>query len=243
MRVNRAGIILLIIICAAILAVALISQLRSPEKTRAVGWREDFDSARKEGKQFIPEGWRVKGKPGTRAAVFSIVKGDKNDASFLRAEADDASATLPCHPEGVNVEETPVLRWRWKAEVLPKGADGRVKAKDDQAIGIYIGTGSLLNNKSVSYRWDTETPKGAEGKVSYGAGTVDVKWFTLRNKEDIKNGKWFVEERNIAEDFKKAWGFYPEKIYLGISCNSQYTDSKAVSDLSWIEFVSDPENI
>ena len=121
---------------------------------------------------------------------------------------------------------------------MPEGADGRIKAKDDQAIGIYVGAGSALNNKSVSYRWDTETPRGAEGNCAYNLGRTKVKWYTLRSKNDTRDDQWFIEERNVAEDFKEAWGFYPQIIYLSVSCNSQYTNSSAVADLGWIEFFS-----
>jgi len=136
------------------------------------------------------------------------------------------------------LQETPFLKWQWRVKTLPKGADGRNKKMDDQAIGIYVGTGSLLNNKSVSYRWDTDTPKGAEGNCVYGRGVIKVKWFTLRNAEDAKEGRWFTETRNVAEDFKKAWGFYPKKFYLSVSCNSQYTGTRAIADLDWIKFIS-----
>ena len=180
----------------------------------------------------------MQGKPGTKRAVFSIEKDPAKDLSFLRMEANRASSSLITGVDGVDLKKTPILRWRWRATVLPEGADGRIREKDDQAIGIYVGSGSPLNNKSVSYRWDTETPKGAEGNCVYGLGSIKVKWHTLRNREDAVAGMWFTEERNIAEDFKKAWGFYPSKVYLSISCNSQYTRSLAAADLGWIEFIS-----
>jgi hypothetical protein len=69
-------------------------------------------------------------------------------------------------------------------------------------------------------------------------GNVKVKWFTLRNKKDLNDGRWIAEKRNVAEDFKKAWGFLPKKIYIGICCNSQYTNSQASADLEKIEFIS-----
>ena len=153
-------------------------------------------------------------------------------------EADSASASLITRIDDVDITKTPFLRWRWRAQSLPKGADGRVRAKDDQAIGIYVGAGNVLNNKCVSYRWDTVTPKGAEGNCAYGLGVTRVKWYTLRNEEDAGDGRWRIEERNVAEDFKKAWGFYPTEIYVSVSCNSHYTRARAAADLGWIEFVS-----
>ena len=222
------------IICIVISSVLFLNGFAITEKEPQVSWREDFSSV-PEGE--TPPGWRLKGKPGTEKAKFSVEK--EKDISFLRMEADNESASLLTDIKGLDLLKTPILSWRWRAVTLPKGADGRFRSKDDQAIGVYVGTGSVLNNKSISYRWDTDTPKGSEGNVTYGVGTVNVKWFTLRNKEDLKKDQWYTEKRNFLEDFEKAWGFVPNKIYLGISCNSQYTGTHAAADLEWIELESE----
>ena len=228
----------IISVSAAIFAALYFFLQPSLKKEVTLGWRKEFIPASVTGRGGIPDGWKMQGKPGTKRAVFSIEKNPAKGLSFLHMEANRASSSLITGVYGVDLKKTPILRWRWRATVLPEGADGRVRLKDDQAIGIYVGSGSPLNNKSVSYRWDTETPKGAEGNCAYGLGGIKVKWHTLRNREDAVAGMWFTEERNIAEDFKNAWGFYPDKVYLSISCNSQYTKSLAVADLGWIEFIS-----
>ncbi len=199
-------------------------------------WKEIFLFDGKNTAKVLPKGWEIKTKIGTAAAEFYLSRDEKDGNSFLHMESDKASASIICNPEKINLRETPVIRWKWKVNKLPEGGDGRPEGKDDQAIGIYVGSGNILSKKSVSYRWDTETPKGFEGNCSYVAGTLKIKWFTLRNKEDAM-GKWFEEERNVAEDFNKAWGYYPEEIYVSISCNSQYTGTKASADLNWIEIV------
>lgn len=211
------------------------------EVARGVGWREEFNSADGWGRTALPKDWRLVGKPGTRPAVFSVKADIDSGEHFLHVEAERATGNLMTRINDVDLKKTPVLRWRWRATALPKAADGRVKSRDDQVIAIYVGTGSTLNNKSVSYRWDTDTPRQAEGDAAYGMGGVKVKWYTLRNKEDAESGQWFTEERNVAEDFIKAWGFCPGKIYLSVSSNSQYTGSSAAADLCWIEFVSIPD--
>ncbi|OGV37029.1 MAG: hypothetical protein A2X48_04235 [Lentisphaerae bacterium GWF2_49_21] len=199
-------------------------------------WKENFQFDGKAAGKILPKGWEIKSKIGTPAAEFYLVKDGKENLNYLHMESDKSSASVICSPEKINLKETPIIKWRWRVSSLPEGADGREEKKDDQAIGIYIGTGSLLSKKSVSYRWDTETPKGAEGNCSYGAGTIRIKWFTLRNKDDAA-GEWFTEERNVGEDFNKAWGYYPDEIYVSISCNSQYTGTKSSADLNWIELL------
>jgi len=229
-----------VIICAAAffsLIIVSCSMAVPPEgKKSEAGWKEDFNVPAEGEKDALPDGWVVKGKPGTRKADFSVVEDKESAGSFLHMEADDASASLLTQVKGVSLKKYPALRWRWRADVLPKGADGREKSRDDQAIGLYVGA-DKGGRKSVSYRWDTDTPVGSEGECAYGFGTIKVKWYTLRNKDDALD-KWFVEERDYMKDFVEAWGFYPEKIYLSVSCNSQYTGTEAAADLDWIELVS-----
>jgi hypothetical protein len=231
-------VIIIIVGCMVVTAEAVSGDAALSEKKATVVWRESFTPAPESSNSTLPKDWLVKGKPGTLPAAFSMMIDKGKNITFLHMEADRGSASLITNAIGVDLSKTPILRWRWRVTTLPEGADGRIKTKDDQAIGIYVGTGSNFSNKSVSYRWDTETPKGAEGNAVYGLGTVKVKWYTVKNKEDASDGGWFTEERNVAEDFRQAWGFYPEKVYISVSCNSQYTGSQAAADLGWIEFVS-----
>jgi len=196
-------------------------------------WREEFES--------MPDGWKVKTKPGTRAAECGVKKNPVSDEGFLTMQADNASATFMVELKNINLNKTPVLRWSWRVATFPEGADGRVAAKDDQAIGIYVSHGGMIGQRSVAYRWETETPVGEEGSVRYAGGVVRVKWICLRNKDDGDGTQFIIEERNAAEDFKEAFGYVPDRIGIGVSCNSQYTGSKAEAQLDWIELIAMPD--
>ncbi len=226
-------------------SILVMSSLVHAEDTKG-GWSESFSlpPGKTEKDKICPKNWEIKGKIGTPNAEFYIKNDDPGAPAYLFMEADKASASAVCNPDAIDLEKFPVMSWKWKVQELPAGADGRDSSKDDQAIGIYIGTGSVFSKKSVSYRWDTETPDGSEGNCSYGAGTIKIKWFTLRNKGDLGKGEngWFIEKRNVLEDFKKAWGFVPTSIYISVSCNSQYTGSKASAMLEWIKFLPKTEN-
>lgn len=203
-----------------------------------VSWREDFSDTGGQGKDGIPGNWQIKGKPGTPLSGFEVRKDSEDGSGILRVTSDKSSGSIVTLAKNVDLSETPMLRWKWRAIELPQGADGRSKEKDDQAIGIYVGDGSLLNSKSVSYRWDTDTPVGSEGDAVYGMGAVKVKWITLRNRDDVENGKWIVESRNFLQDVTKAWGKVPKKLYISVTTNSQYTGTSAEAELDWIEFTS-----
>lgn len=193
------------------------------------GWREDF-------KAMSPD-WEVRGKPGVPDATFQVTRTSDSETPCLVMKADKASASLLIEIGAVDLRKTPILRWRWRVNDFPKNADGRDRAKDDQAIGIYVNAGSMINQKSIAYRWETDTPVGVTGTVTYAGGMVKVKWFSLRNQKDSAGKTFLIEERNVADDFQQAFGYIPGKIGIGISCNSQYTVSQAEAELDWIELI------
>lgn len=203
----------------------------------APGWREDFSKVKQNsGKRFVPDEWEFKGKPFTTDAVFDVADDKSSGGKVLRMVADKASGTFLREVKGVDLKKYPVMRWCWRVKRLPVGADGRDEKKDDQAIGVYVGTGKWTQ-ESVAYRWETETPKNDSGKVSYGGGFVKVLWHALRNKEDSAN-QWYTESRDVRSDFEKAYGYVPSKFAVSVVCNSQNMKSISEAELAWVEFVS-----
>ncbi|MDD6337503.1 MAG: DUF3047 domain-containing protein [Lentisphaeria bacterium] len=220
-------------IAAAVLAPSLFlaSGLGAKDKEPARHW--DFSSAKLD-KEGIPEGWSYRGKPGTPDVKYEIVEDKELKHKVLHITSDKASGVIMIDCSDVDLDKYPVMRWRWKAVTLPTGADATVKSKDDQGIAVYVGYGRLTQS-SISYNWQTETPKGKSGHSTYN-WVVDVDWFTLRDKND-KMDTWFEEEVNVRDDMKKIFKKIPSSWALSISSNSQYTESKADVYLDYVEFV------
>ncbi|MDX2166067.1 MAG: DUF3047 domain-containing protein [Deltaproteobacteria bacterium] len=193
-------------------------------------WREDFGAT--------PPGWELRTKPNTKVTQFRVDPSGAAGSGVLVMEADDASATFATQLEGIDLRRTPILRWRWRVLSLPTRADGRDAARDDQAVALYVSHGGILGQRSIAYRWDTETPVGSEGTATYVAGVVKVHWITLRNAQDGVD-TWFTEERDVAADFQRAFGFVPDDPIIAVSSNSQYTQSRAVAELDWVELGPD----
>jgi len=193
----------------------------------------DFQSVKLD-KKGIPEGWDYRGKPGTPDVKFELVEDKELKHNVLRIVSDKASGVIMVDCSDVDLKKYPIMRWRWKAVTLPTGADATVKAKDDQGIAVYVGYGRFTQS-SISYNWQTETPKGKSGKSTYNM-VVDVDWFTLRDKND-KMDTWFEEEVNVYEDMNRIFRKIPSGWALSISSNSQYTASKADVYLDYVEFV------
>jgi hypothetical protein len=198
---------------------------------RGAGWREDFHGD--------PKGWEVRERPGVEVTRFRVEPGP-NGEGLLVMEADNASSIYGTHLKHIDLQRTPILRWRWRVRALPPGADGRDPEKDDQAIAIYVSSGGYFRQRSITYRWETTTPVGAHGWARYVGGLVRARWFALRNQDDAKADAFFVEERNVANDFREAFGFVPEGPTISVSSNSQYTGGHAAAELDWIELLPAP---
>ncbi|MBM4152156.1 MAG: DUF3047 domain-containing protein [Kiritimatiellaceae bacterium] len=189
----------------------------------------------------MPDGWSFKGKPFTKESVFEIQSNpDSADHRWLSLVSSNASGSIVSKgPLTVDLKKTPILRWRWRVTTLPKDGDGRYPNQDDQAIGIYISSGSRLKQQSIAYRWETLTPAGTDGSVQY-AKIISVKWFAIRDQCSVDGKTFFTEERNLADDFKAAFGMVPDEIGIGISCNSQFSETSSAAQLDWIEFCAPP---
>ncbi len=188
------------------------------------------------GRDF-PKGWALKGtKWGTPDTSFYIRNDQNCDGNVLVVDAQKSTgAILYDVYRHVDLNKTPVMRWRWRALALPKGADGRVSGKDDQVMSLYLGAGGFVR-KSIAYRWETETPIGAQGNICYGGGLVKVAWYCMNNKTTPLE-KWIVLERNVAEDFKRIYGEIPKEFVISVGGNSQYTKSNSKGEIDFIEFL------
>lgn len=184
--------------------------------------------------------WRYIGKiPLIPRTVFSVVPSGNNGNSKLVVEARKSSGMMMQYLN-VDLEKTPVMRWRWRVISYPNKADGRKRRRDDQPVAIYIGTDDgAVAKKSIAYRWEGLTPVGYEGKAKYGGGILTVNYIVMRN-QDSKAGEWITETRNVAEDFKRIYGQIPEKFAVNVSGNSQYTKSNTVAEIDFIEFIPAP---
>ena len=195
-------------------------------------WSEDFNAAEKDG---LPVNWQEEGSkfgvPETQCQVVKLPDG----TTVLQVKCNKSTGGVIVAPK-VNLNKTPIMRWRWRLINYPNGADGRDPKKDDQPIGIYLGMeDGFLKKKSLAYRWEDLTPKGFEGTVTY-AKILTVHYITMRDNK-TKAGEWVTETRNVAEDFKRVYGKIPKKFALSVIGNSQYTKSNTVAELDFIEFL------
>ncbi|HUU39701.1 MAG TPA: DUF3047 domain-containing protein [Desulfatiglandales bacterium] len=173
--------------------------------------------------------------------------------TYLKAES-SASASGIVSKTLFNVYEYPKATWRWKVENIYEKADPTSKTGDDYPIRIYImfkydpekaefleslkyNTAKLIYGKypphnSLAYIWANRECKE---KVITSMFTEKSKMIPLQMGDNNLNS-WQMQDLNIIEDYKMAFGTEPPPIAgIGIMNDSDDTGEKSVSYLDFIE--------
>jgi len=130
----------------------------------------------------------------------------------------------------INPKEYPIVQWRWKVSNILKKGDVHRKEGDDYPARIYITfeydpsklsffekakykTIKLLYGQypplgAINYIWESKAPAGTIVPNPY---TDRVIMFVVESGPSKLN-QWVNEERNIFEDYKKAFGQEPPMI-------------------------------
>lgn len=184
-------------------------------------------SAASEG-HALPDGWKpLTFKKIEKHTVFSVVK--DGETTVVKAVS-EASASGLTREIKINLKEYPILQWRWKvANVLRKG-DVTKREGDDYPARLYITfeydagkvgffkkaqyeTVKLFYGQypplgAINYIWESKAPKGTVVPNPYAE---EVKMIVVESGAAGLN-QWMSEERNVYEDYKKAFGDEPPMI-------------------------------
>ena len=167
---------------------------------------EDW-SSQPVGTRGIPPPWQTQ-RWGSPAYDFAVVEDNGRKVLHLKSAGDSSNISKEIKGK-VNLKETPILEWTWKAVVLPKGADSRKKETDDQAAQLYVTWPRFpeaVRSRIIGYIWDTTA---AAGSVIKSQKTGTVTYVVVRSGPgDL--GKWLTERRNVREDYKRIFGEEPE---------------------------------
>jgi hypothetical protein len=210
----------------------LLAGAGPPQPAEAAGGAEVLIEDFRDAKAFY-ETWNI--KKWDSVVQLSFV--NEGSGPFLRLICDNASWAFLRKLE-VDLEKTPLLSWSWRADVLPSGGDGRHAATEDEAAQMYVffpGAGAFprLNPCIVGYTWETVPEPGTRYVSPKNDNTRIV---VLRNAKDGL-GVWKREERDVAADFRKAFGAPPPKPdAICFQIDSTDTATKAESCFADIRF-------
>ncbi len=197
-------------------------------------WRNDFTNPK-----TLSDEWKFDGSRFLvpRTKFFLASEPSAFSGKIMVVEADKGTGVMLTAPHTkVDLSKTPVMRWRWRV-VRPILLKPGETEPDDQAIVLYFGDGTLLKQRCVGYRWEVNTPVGSSGLHKYAAGMMTVNHITMRN-HTTPAGEWVMEERNVAKDYREAYGEAPSKEFIvSVGGNSQYSGSNSRAEIDFIEFI------
>jgi hypothetical protein len=148
----------------------------------------------------------------------------------------------------IDPKEYPIVQWRWKVSNLLQKGDVTRKEGDDYPARIYIAfeydpkkleffektkyqAARLLYGEypplgAINYIWESRAPKGT---VVPNPFTDRVKMIVVESGGSMLN-QWVSEERNIFEDYKKAFGDEPPAISgVAIMTDADNTGESAIA--------------
>jgi len=183
-------------------------------------------SAATEG-QALPEGWKPLTFP--KVARHTSYRLAQDAGSVVLKARSEASASGLTREIRIDPREYPIVRWRWKVENLLDKSDITRKSGDDYPARLYITfeyepdkisagrrakyrLGRLLFGDipiaALNYVWDGKAPAGTLVDNAY---TDFAKMIVVRSGPQSV-GAWVEEERNVYEDYRKAFGEEPPMI-------------------------------
>ncbi|OLD37647.1 MAG: hypothetical protein AUI57_10250 [Candidatus Rokubacteria bacterium 13_1_40CM_2_68_8] len=188
---------------------------------------DDWKS-QKLGARGVPEGWLGGQNWGLPQYDMTIEENEGHRVLHLRSKIESSVIRKDIRGK-VNLKETPILVWSWKAVTLPKNGDCRKKSADDQAAQLYVvwpRFPEAVRSQIIGYIWDTTAPAGS---IVKSEKTSTVTYVVMRSgPADL--GKWITERRNVVEDYKKIYGAEPDSPgYISIAIDSDDTTSFAES--------------
>ncbi len=189
------------------------------------------------GKTGIPDGWQGQ-TWGSPKYDFQVVS--ESPSKVLHLKSQDEGSTISKEVK-VDVKQYPVLRWHWKAVVLPKGGDSRHKETDDQACQIYLTFPrfpKMVRSRIISYVWDSTAPTG----TIVQSEKVGMVTYVVLRSGPAETGKWITETRNVLEDYKKIYGQDPGELAeaISLSIDSNDTHDRAECFVGEIAFRKQP---
>ena len=203
--------------------------------------------------QGLPEGWTpLTFKKIPAQTRYEVVR--DGNVTVIKAMSESSASGLTKAVK-IDPKEFPIVRWRWRIENLLQKSDATRKDGDDYPARLYmtfeydpekVSFSKKLKFKAgralfgdipigaISYVWETKAPVGA---IIDNAYTDFVKMVVVESGPQ-RVGLWVDEERNIYEDYKKAFGEEPPMINgIAIMSDTDNTKERATAYYGDIVFV------
>ena len=231
------------------LVLVLPSQCLAQDSVLEVGAFSSASSGQTLPSQWVP----FKFPQVSRYTDYELVK--DGDVTVVRASSNNAASGL-ARKVNIDLQQYPVVQWRWKISNLIDKSDATSKKGDDYPARLYItfdydpqrlswferiqqGTYRLLYGEApplavLNYMWDRRLPVDTLLPNVY---SKRVQMIVVRSGAD-HIGEWLEEKRNINQDYLRAFGEAPPVITsVAIMTDTDNTGESAVTYYGDIRFL------
>ncbi len=203
--------------------------------------------------QALPKPFRVIRLPGASLNTFSLVSDEGQ--TVLRVESRNSAGSLGV-PVPSEAQGNKVLQWRWKVDRLMDSADMGERSNDDHPARVYVFfdvpleslsagdrtkirlartfSGEEVPTAALCYVWDN---KHRVGYTTWSPFTKRIRRVVLQSGP-ASVGQWRTESRDVAADFREAFGMAAPAITgVAVGNDSDNTDDHVVTWFGDIAFV------
>jgi Protein of unknown function (DUF3047) len=198
--------------------------------------------APRHGTQTVAEGTRPQ-LSETKLDVhgFKVVESYSGPVSYYRLVEDPEGAyiravyrppletvTLAAEVPDALRERTKYVRWKWRAQVLPKNGNECAPGLGDSAAVVYVSWKRGLKWYSIKYVWSTDGPKGS---VCDKKRNLFVVQDTVVLESGGPTNEWKEEQIDPSAEFRAHFeGDVPDFVGIGLMSDGDQTNSVSAAD-------------
>jgi hypothetical protein len=202
------------------------------------------------------ENWEEFSFSGNKNPTEYIVQKDSSNIYLKIISQNSASGLI--YKDDYNPNEYPILTWRWRADNILTGADGKVKSGDDYAIRIFVmfdddsvetSFWTSIRNSTIKLLYGTKPPESSFCFVWTNI-EYDEKYFESPYSETVKIipmemgddrlKKWCNYKVNIVTLFKEIFErSCPNSAKIALMSDTDNTESNTVATIDYISVSKD----
>jgi hypothetical protein len=197
--------------------------------------------------QAMPRDFRMVAYPNVKPNQFALVQDEGK--TVLKVDSNNSAGSMAVPLALLGGQTGSTLQWRWKVDRVLENADMDEKTADDHSARLYVFfdvpletlpfadrikirlasriAGVDVPTAALCYAWDN---KHRAGYSAWSPFTSRLRKIVLQSGPD-NVGQWRHETRDVAADFKRAFGFDAPAI-TGISMGND-TDNTDDRVTAW----------
>ena len=202
--------------------------------------------------QAMPKGFRMVAYPNIKPNQFALVLDEGK--TVLKVDSANSAGSMAIPVALLGNQTSTTLQWRWKTDRILEKADMDEKLQDDHSARLYVFfdvpleslpfadrtkiklarsiSGVDVPTAALCYVWDN---KHRVGYTAWSPFTRQLRKVVLQSGP-AAIGQWRLEARDVAADFREAFGFEAPAI-TGISVGND-TDNTDDRVTSWFGDIS-----